>query len=95
MSRLALRPEAVADLESIEEYIALDDVEQALSFLERLHEAMALLSTQPEMGRARLELGPRVRSFPVGQYIVFYQPIANGIDVVRVLRGGRDVGAIF
>ena len=75
--------------------IARDDVEQALTFLERLYEAMTLLATQPEMGRARPELGPHIRSFPVGQYIVFYQPIADGIDVVRVLSGARDIEALF
>jgi toxin ParE1/3/4 len=95
VSRLAIRPEAIADLESIEDHIALDDVDQALAFIERLYEAMTLLAGQPLMGRARPELGVDIRSFPVGRYVIFYQPILNGIDVVRVLSGARDIDAAF
>ena len=95
MSRLAIRPEAIADLESIEDHIALDDVDQALAFIERLYETMTLLAGQPLMGRARPELGADIRSFPVGRYVIFYQPISNGIDVVRVLSGARDIDAVF
>ncbi len=95
MSRLAIRPEAIADLESIEDHIALDDVDQALAFIERLYEAMTLLAGQPLMGRARPELGADIRSLPVGRYVIFYQPIPSGIDVVRVLSGARDIDAVF
>lgn len=95
MNRFTLRPEAVRDLEGIEDFIAQDDVDQALVFLDRLYKAMALLATQPEMGRARPELGPTLRSFPVGQYVLFYEPGASSIDVVRVLSGSRDVDAVF
>jgi toxin ParE1/3/4 len=95
VSRVTLRPEATSDLESIEEYIAQDDVDQALAFIERLFDTMSLLGSQPEMGRARPELGPALRSFPVGQYVVFYEPAPGGIDVVRVLSGARDVDALF
>lgn len=95
MSRLAIRPEAIADLDSIEDHIALDDVDQALAFIERLYETMTLLAGQPLMGRARPELGAHIRSFPVGRYVIFYQPLLNGIDVVRVLSGARDVDAVF
>jgi toxin ParE1/3/4 len=88
VSRLAIRPEAIADLESIEDHIALDDVDQALAF-------MTLLAGQPLMGRARPELGADIRSFPVGRCVIFYQPILSGIDVVRVLSGARDIDAVF
>lgn len=47
------------------------------------------------MGRARPELGPAIRSFPIGKYVVFYEPIQDGIDVFRVLSGARDVDAVF
>ena len=95
MNRFSLRPEAVSDLENIEEYIAQDDIDQALSFIERLFETMSLLATQPGMGRARPELRANVRSFPVGQYVVFYEPTPGAIDVLRVLSGARDVDALF
>jgi len=69
VNRFSLRPEAVSDLETIEEYIARDDVDQALAFTERIFEAMSLVATQPHMGRARPELGTAIRSFVVGHYV--------------------------
>lgn len=31
----------------------------------------------------------------IGNYVIFYRPIANGIDVIRVLHGSRDIESIF
>ena len=41
---------------------------------------------------------PALRSFAVGNYLIFHLPIADngdGIDVVRVLPGMRDIDALF
>jgi toxin ParE1/3/4 len=32
---------------------------------------------------------------PFGRYVVFYAPIEDGIDVVRVLHSARDIDAVF
>jgi len=47
------------------------------------------------MGRSRDELAPGVRSLPFGRYIVFFEPVPDGIDVIRVLHGSRDIDASF
>jgi len=47
------------------------------------------------MGREREELQRGLRSFPVGNYVVFYRLIEKGIEVVRVLSGYRDVEGEF
>ena len=47
------------------------------------------------MGRARDELAASVRSFPFGRYVIFYAPIEDGIDVVRVPHSARDINAVF
>jgi toxin ParE1/3/4 len=54
-----------------------------------------MLAEQPEMGRVRDELLQGLRSFPVARYVIFYLTVPNGIDIVRVLHGSRDVNAIF
>ncbi len=43
----------------------------------------------------RAELAADLRSFPFGRYVIFYAPIEDGIDVVRVLHGARDIDAVF
>ena len=47
------------------------------------------------MGRVRSELAPELRSFPVGRYVVFYLPCPDGIDIVRVLHGARDIETVL
>jgi len=38
---------------------------------------------------------PGLRSFPFKDYLIFYFPLTNGIEVVRVLYGRRDIERIF
>jgi toxin ParE1/3/4 len=64
-------------------------------WVDKLDEKFALWATQPLMGRSRDELAPGLRSFAFGRYVVFYEPLADGIDVVRVLHGARDIDANF
>jgi toxin ParE1/3/4 len=44
---------------------------------------------------AREELAASLRSFPFGRYVIYYVPIEDGIDVVRVLHSARDIDTIF
>ena len=47
------------------------------------------------MGRARDELSADLRSFPFGRCVIFYAPVEDGVDVVRVLHSARDIDAVF
>jgi toxin ParE1/3/4 len=50
---------------------------------------------QPEMGDARPDLASGVRCFPVSNYVVFYRPIEDGIQVLLVIHGARDIPHVF
>lgn len=95
MRRVNRRPQALTDILEIWDYIADDDAGAADRWIDRLDAAFNLLATQPLMGRARPELATGVRSFPFGRYVIFYAPLDDGIDVVRVLHGARDIDGIF
>lgn len=47
------------------------------------------------MGRARDELAAGLRSFPIGHYVLFYERVTDGIALVRVLHGARDINSQF
>ena len=64
-------------------------------FLDALDAACELLAEHPLIGRLRPALPEGVRSFPLGNYLIFYVPAADGIDVVRVIYGGRDLPGAF
>ena len=95
MPQVTRRPLAETDILEIWDYIADDSLAAADRWVDHLDEQCRVLATQPMMGRARDELAPGVRSFPFGRYVVFYMPLDDGIDVVRVLHGARDIDAVF
>lgn len=88
-------PRAQADLDGIWDYIAQNSPANATRLLRRIDSLCQTLADNPLMGRARPELGADLRSFPAGDYIIFYRPIENGVGIVRVLHGSRDIEAIF
>ncbi len=47
------------------------------------------------LGRQRPELLLDLWSFPIGNYVVFYQQIEGGIDVIRLFYGSRDIEQVF
>lgn len=55
---------------------------------------MQIYASQPNAGRYHDELKQGMRSFIYNRYIVFYQPLEDGIMVIRVLHGSRDLNMI-
>jgi toxin ParE1/3/4 len=90
--RVLKRPLAYADLAEIWSFIADDSEDAADRFFAVLEQKFGMLATQPLMGRLRTELVTDLRSFPVGRYVVFYRPMPDGINLLRVLHGARDIG---
>ena len=88
-------PLARNDLNEIWEYIAQDNLDAAERLVERIEELCELLAQRPQLGRRREELAPGLRSFPAESYFIFYQPIPDGIEVVRVLHASRDIDSLF
>jgi toxin ParE1/3/4 len=95
MAIVVKRPLAELDLLEVWDYIADDSMDRADEFLDRIEEKLQALARNPGMGRRREDLLLGLQSLPIGNYIVFYREIKDGIDVIRVLRGSRDIEAIF
>ncbi len=95
MSQLRISPRATTDLIEIWSYIADDSLANADAFIDKLYQAMQSLARQPGSGRHREELAPGIQSFPLGRYIIFYRPVADALEIVRVLHGARDIENIF
>ncbi|MGO3927103.1 type II toxin-antitoxin system RelE/ParE family toxin [Rhodopseudomonas pseudopalustris] len=87
------RPQAREDLIEIWLFIADDNESAASSVVHRIDRTIQMLAENPKAGRERPELGNNIRSFPVGNYSVFYLPDGNGVEVVRILHASRDITA--
>jgi len=92
MPFVSKRPKALSDLQQIWAYIAEDNPVNATKFLEQVDEKLKKLAESPFIGRQRNELFEGLRSFSIGRYIAYYIPLTQGIDLVRILHGSRDLG---
>jgi len=70
---------ARSDLDEIWLYIAYDNPDAADRLIRAIVSRFPTLASMPHMGRSCKELSPALRSFPVGNYIIFYRPMeGNG-----------------
>jgi toxin ParE1/3/4 len=99
MSQLyQVSPAASCDLDAVWDYIAQDKPGAAANFLNKLRDHFLMLAQNPLLGESREELLPNLRSFPVGNYVIYYRPESTrnyAVEILRVLHGGRDVNAVF
>ena len=95
MAKVERSAQAERDLLDIWLYIAEDNPRAADRLLDHINAAVQMLARHPQMGRRRDALGPGVRSFTVGDYLIFYLARNRDIVVVRVLSGYRDLDSLF
>lgn len=86
---------ADADLAGMFEYIARDNLDAADRLLDRIEERAQLHADSPLIGTPCPELAEGVHSFVIGNYVAFYIPVANGIQLLRVLHSARDIPRVF
>jgi addiction module RelE/StbE family toxin len=91
--KLSVRPEAIADLQDIRDYIARDSPRAARSVVSRIWQTMQqTIKSSPYIGRNGRDKGTRehpVRGLP---YIVVYEIAEerNLVIVLSVVHGARD-----
>jgi len=96
MARLLRTSQALQDLDDIWDYIAQDNVQAADKLLDQFHERFRLLSQHPQLGeQQRLLADGAYRRFVHGNYVIYYRPEENGILILRILHGARDLDADF
>lgn len=90
-----------ADLEEIVDYLSTQDPRLAERFVAAVEETFQDLLQQPGLGGrwetdnskyAQLRVW-RVNGFR--NHLVFYEPLDDGIQIVRVLDGARDLTKLF
>src|SRR5713101_244584 len=91
MARLLFTENAERDLVEIGSFIARDNTANADRFIVRLEQHCHRLAARPLLGRARGELAEGLRSVAYGRYVIFYRPLDDGVEIVRVLHGARDL----
>lgn len=81
------------DLEAIWDFIAAENPAAAERCLRAIDAQFQKLARHPMIGGERKDLSPGLRSFPLGNYILFYMPMGSktGVKIVRVIEGHRNI----
>lgn len=95
MSKPSFSPTSRLDLHAIFDYIAQNSPQAAVDVVRKIEEKCNLLAEAPDMGFVRDDLLLELRASPVGRYVIIYRILNGGIDIVRIVHGARDFGALF
>lgn len=80
---------------AISQDFAIENVEAGESLLSEFNQKCKQLASFPNMGRKYKNLSPYLRGIPLNGYIIFYQIIDDGIEIVRVVSGRHNLKSIF
>ena len=90
MARLIWAGPALADLDDIAEYIALDDRPAAIRYVRKVFDTIARLKQFPDSGRRPAELpDTRYREVVVPPCRVFYRVEGGTVFILYVMRSER------
>ena len=99
--RILRSPEAERDIVEIGLYIAETSLTYSDLFLESVETTLIALARMPRVGFTRNFRNPkyadiriwRVKGFE--NYLIFYRPITDGIEILRIIHGARDIEILF
>jgi toxin ParE1/3/4 len=95
--RVLRRPRVYRDITEQARFIADDSPAAAELFIASLEQAFAMLADLPGMGASRTYI-PDLRMWRVPgfeKHLIFYRPLDDGIEIIRVLHGARDLAGLF
>jgi toxin ParE1/3/4 len=88
-------PQTEIDLEEIGDYIALDNPKRAVTFVQEIRQHCELIADGPTRYAARPELGEGIRVCTHKNYLIVFEPYDDGVLILRVLQGARNLPGIF
>jgi toxin ParE1/3/4 len=103
MAKRLIFRESLAEVDLLDhlDYIADDNPDAALRFVEAVEKACERLAEMPNIGRVRQFNNPRltgIRMWPVpgfSRHLIFYQVNEDQIRVLRILHSARDIPTLF
>lgn len=98
MRRLVYLRDARNDILDIQEFVTRSSgsAEVGRRFIGTLRRQCQKLASLPgTLGRPRPELGPGFRSFPNGNYLIFFRYVRDTFEVIGIVEGHCDLDDYF
>ncbi|MFI4848847.1 MAG: type II toxin-antitoxin system RelE/ParE family toxin [Gimesia chilikensis] len=90
MSRIIQTRQAKEDILEIWAYISAEDSSAADRLVRQFDQLFQKLANHPGIGSRQDRFREGLRCFPLGRYLIFYFPIEDGIQIIRVLHSARN-----
>jgi toxin ParE1/3/4 len=94
VKRVTFAPAARSDLLSIANYIAADNQERAVTFIDEIEKRCLKLGSFPDAARGFPALGADAHIVPFKRYVILYRNLAGEVSIERIIHGARDVMAL-
>jgi plasmid stabilization system protein ParE len=101
VAKFILAPCVEDELWAIWIFIARDNPDAADQVIEAVYETFKNLADRPGLGRLRKFKNPRLKNVHLWRvsgfdnYLIFYRPAPEGIQVLHVYHGTRDIDELF
>ena len=101
MPRIIVKPRARIDLVDCYAYIGTRNHPAARRFREAAEATFEFLAERPGIGAPYDVDNPRLQGLRCSRvkrfrnYLIFYLPLEDGIDVIRVLHAARDITSLL
>ena len=91
MPHYILTEKSQHDLKEIARYTTKKwGAKQRQKYLAQLSASFKKIVNNPQTGRTCPELKGQPRKLHIGRHIIFYRPIAEGIEIIRILHDAMD-----
>ena len=70
-------------------------MEAGENFVSEFKKKCQYLTQFPNLGRSYATLKPNLRRIPLMGYIILYQIVEGGVEIVRVVSAYRDLESLF
>ena len=91
MPKFKHTPAAEQDLQEIWLYVAQDKPTAADKLLVRIETQCELRANHPQLHPARDDIAKGLRYHSLANYLILYRVIPQGVEIVRVAHGARNI----
>ncbi|WP_375470153.1 type II toxin-antitoxin system RelE/ParE family toxin [uncultured Nostoc sp.] len=95
MSNYIIAPSASRDLNEIADYFLTRNLDAGEKLFREFNKKCQNLANFPSMGRSYAHIKPSLRGLPLDGYVILYQVLDDGVEILRVVSGNRDLESLF
>ncbi len=95
MSLYIIAPSASRDLNQIADYFLSRNLEAGEKLFKEFNKKCENLANFPKIGRSYDHIRLSLRGLPLNGYIIIYQVIDDGVEILRVVSGRQDLKSLF